>query len=124
MRKNIFLLFALFTCNSLPNKSTAQVNDSVMANAGSGKARILIINSFDAQAAKYRNNKKELFAKLADSLKSLLADQIRKDNSKEPVIIQELFPPVSDSIGAIDSLMNLYNANAVIVIKHLDAFFV
>ncbi|HET6768845.1 MAG TPA: hypothetical protein VFH08_15645, partial [Chitinophagaceae bacterium] len=85
--------------------------------------RLLIINAFDAQATDYRKNKKELFAKLADSLKSYLAHEVRKYKNKEPVIIDGLFPSISDSPGLIDSLKNVYQAKAAVIIKNLNAFF-
>ena len=86
-------------------------------------SRVLIINAFDAQAHDFRKNKKELFAKLADSLKSFLAHEIRKDKRTEPVIIHDLFPSILDSPGVIDSLKNAYHANAAIIIKKLDVLF-
>lgn len=89
-------------------------------NAGN---RILIINTFNAAATNYRKNKKELFEKLADSLQSILADRIQKENLGDPVIIRELMPPVLDSKMILDSLFNLYDTDNAIVIKQLDAYF-
>ena len=92
-------------------------------DSGATRNRTLIINAFDPHHSDYRKNKKELFGKLADSLKYLLAQNIGKDNSKEPVIIGDLLPAVLDSRSSLDSLLILYNANSAIVIKHLNAFF-
>ena len=111
--KYAFLIFILLNLSARSQPSDPSQTPS----------RVLIINAFDAQAQDFRKNKKELFVKLADSLKSFLAAEIRKDNRTEPVIIHDLFPSILDSAGVIDSLMNAYQANAVIVIKKVDVFF-
>ena len=87
------------------------------------KPVILVINSFDAHANKYRKNKKELFAELADSLKSYLAAKLIFSELGQPVILNELMPPVYGTTFKLDSLQNVYKAVFVIVIKKLDVYF-
>jgi hypothetical protein len=119
MRRLFFFIWVL----SL--KTFSQETDSVKVSTqkANTEKRILIINTYNAAATDQRKNKKELFGKLADSLQSLLAERIQKENLGEPVIIKELTPPIFDSKARLDSLFNLYSANYAIVIKKLDAYF-
>ena len=115
--------FLFFVMLLVVKFTAAQVNDSVIAAPAANKNRILIINTFDAQSNKYRKNKKELFTELADSLKSVLAVEIKSEGLSEPLIIPTSLSPIFDSKKELDSLLNLYNSNCAIVIKKLDAFF-
>jgi len=87
------------------------------------KPVILVLNSFDAHANKYRKNKKELFAELTDSLKSYLSAKLIFSELGQPVIINDLMPPVYDTTFKVDSLQNVYKAVFVIAIKKLDVYF-
>jgi hypothetical protein len=103
--------------------TAAQVVDSTIAAPATNKNRVLIINTFDVQSSRFRKNKKELFAELADSLKSVLAIEIKSLGLVEPVIIPESVFPVFDSKKELDSILILYKASFAIIIKNLDAFF-
>lgn len=118
--KNLLFIILIASTNAV-----SQSIDSVKANDPlyGVSSRILIINTFDAQATKFRKNKKQLFSELTDSLKSILAAQIRVNNLGEPIIIAGLLSPIFDSKATLDSLYKLYDATYAIVIKDLDAFF-
>jgi hypothetical protein len=112
MRRIFFLISFLLVVENLFSQSDS-----------SARKRILILHSFNAREVKSRKNKKELFEKLTDSLKSLLAIRIQKEDLGEPVIIPELIPAIFDSKTSLDSLFSLYQATDAIVIKQLDAYF-
>ena len=83
--------------------------------------RILIINAFDASQMKTRNNKKELFAELADSLKQYLRSEIRNFPNIEMVVVEELMRDNADSM--VSSLLQKYICNSAIVIDSLNVYF-
>jgi hypothetical protein len=115
--------FLFFMLLFVAEFTSAQVTDSAIAVPATNKNRVLIINIFDAGANRYRKNKKELFEELADSLKSVLAGEIKSEGLAEPVIIPESVSPVFNSKKELDSILNLYKACCAIVIEKLDAFF-
>jgi len=83
--------------------------------------RILIISSFDASSVHARHSKKELFAELADSLKSYLAEDIKVDSMTDVVVIQDIVR--SDTDRLVHSLMEEKKASKAILIRSLDAYF-
>ncbi len=83
--------------------------------------RILIINAFDASQMKARNNKKELFAELADSLKQYLQSEMRNFSSIETVVAEELVKDNTDSM--VSSLLLKYNSPGAVVINSLNVYF-
>jgi hypothetical protein len=115
-----FLFFMLLFVTEF---TSAQVTDSTIAAPAANKNRVLIINIFDAGANRYRKNKKELFEELADSLKSVLANEIKSEGLSEPVIIPKSESPIFNLKRELDSILNLYKACCAIVIEKLDAFF-
>lgn len=84
--------------------------------------RIVIINSFDAQSLKARNNKKFLFAELADSLKQMLYANLDLAVPAERIIVPELIPPQNNDSIYFD-LIRKHAATKAIVIKDLNAYF-
>jgi len=84
--------------------------------------RILIINSFDAQSIKARNNKKLLFAEMADSLKQMLYDEMDTKIPAERIVIPELINSQGNDSIYFD-LIKKHSATKAIVIKDLNAYF-
>lgn len=83
--------------------------------------RILIINAFDASQMKARNNKKELFAELADSLKQYLYREIRTYANNDAVVAEG---PLQEAAGNnIISLLQKYNCTSAVVINSLNVYF-
>ncbi len=101
-------------------KSTTRVTITNRGDSLPGK--VLILSSFDANAMKARNNKKELFEDLGVSLRQLLYDGVQKEYLLEAGIHTELFPETnSDSV--LFSLMGNNNATRAIVIRNIDIYF-
>lgn len=100
--------------------------DSIIHNTSqtdSVSANMLIINSFDAMSSKARNNKKELFRELADSLKQILYEATPPPHGGKLIVIPELISDSAVSDSIIHSAMLQNNASKAIVIKNLDAYF-
>ena len=83
---------------------------------------ILVINSFDVAAEKYRKNKKELFLELTDSLKQILYESTPAPGGKM-IIIPALLKDTIALGSTIDSLLLQNDASRAIVIMRIDAFF-
>ena len=83
--------------------------------------RILIINDFDPSNMKARDNKKELFAELADSLKQYLAKEINGYSGFEAVVSEQLFPNIEGI--SLDSLLQKYDCTSAIKINNLNVYF-
>ncbi len=83
--------------------------------------RVLIINAFDASNMKARNNKKELFAELADSLKQYLRSEMMNFSFIESVVVEELVKDNTDSM--VSSLLLKYNCPGAVVINSLNVYF-
>ena len=90
-------------------------------NTDTSGRRILIINAFDASQMKARNNKKELFAELTDSLKQYLRSEMSKYSSMEMVVVKELMRDNTDSM--ISHLLQKYNCTGAIVIDSMNVYF-
>jgi len=84
--------------------------------------KILIINSFDAQSLKTRNNKKHLFGELADSLKQMLYAEMNLRIPAERIVIPGLINAHGNDSIYFD-LINKHNATKAIVIKNVNAYF-
>ena len=82
---------------------------------------ILIINAFDASQMKARNNKKELFAELTDSLKQYLRSEMSKYSSMETAVVKELMRDNTDSM--ISHLLQKYNCTGAVLIDSLNVYF-
>jgi len=115
------LLLPVFVSHLTVN---AQENDTIQSlpSSNSLHGNILVINSFDVAAEKYRKNKKEFFLELTDSLKQILYESTPAPNGKM-IIIPELFKDTIALGDIIDSLMLQNSASKAIVIMRLDAFF-
>jgi len=102
----------------------AQENDTIQSVPSSDSlyGNILVINSFDVAAEKYRKNKKELFLELTDSLKQILYESTPAPNGKM-IIIPALFIDTITLGNIIDSLMLQNRASRAIVIMRLDTYF-
>lgn len=118
--KKLFILLCFISENIVGQDSSAIKNAKA---AEQTLPSILIVNSFDVNRLDYRKNKKVLFAELADSLKSYLSVKIISLKLGTPTIVNELMPPVYDSINHLDSLFTQYNTSTVLVIKSLNVFF-
>lgn len=85
--------------------------------------RILIINSFDVEAKKWRKNKKELFNDLSIRIKKILSEEINRRGFKEAIIVTELI----ENSGIRDSiyfqLIKDKQASGAIVIKDINVWF-
>ena len=85
--------------------------------------RLLIVNTFDAMTINARNNKKELFRDLADTLKNYLTaaawDRLRLKTTVIPGVV-----PAADSLDmAVFALMKENNTRKAIVIRSLETYF-
>lgn len=83
--------------------------------------RILIINAFDASNMKARDNKKELFAELADSLKHYLANEINGYPGFKAVVSEQLVTHLTGI--SLDSVLLKYDCTSAIKINNLNVFF-
>ena len=106
--------FCIFA-NSSPYRPEG-MQDSIPSN-------ILIINSFDAMSIKGTKNKKELFAKLADSLKQLLYDRVKVQYQVQAIIIPGILHETANSDSVLFSMMASNNSYTAIVIKKIDVYF-
>src|ERR1041385_4118988 len=97
---------------------------SIASVFAQGTQKILIINSFDAQSMKARKNKKQLFAELADSLKSMLKIEFERRQSCEVIIIPGIINNSQKKDSVYVELINKYAASKAIVINDLNAYFV
>ena len=119
-----YLLVLLMIVSALVLKAqTDSTIQSVVSQADTAQGNMLIINSFDAMSSKARQNKKELFKELADSLKQILYEAIPPPHGGKLIVIQELISDTADSNNTVQSLMLKNNASKAIVIKNLDAYF-
>ncbi|HET9746986.1 MAG TPA: hypothetical protein VFP97_14815 [Chitinophagaceae bacterium] len=87
-----------------------------------GVERIIIINSFDAQSMKARNNKKLLFGELADSLRWMLYAELDRQIPAEKLVIEELINSQGNDSIYFD-LIKKHAATKAIVIRDLNAYF-
>ena len=115
------LVFAFFIVagfhdpyNSRPAMTLARSIDSL-------SNRVLIINSFDASTLHVRHSKRELFADLADSLKSYVAEYIMQDSTIEVVVIPDVMRGDTDNL--VFSLLEEKNASKALLIRSLDVYF-
>ena len=123
MKATIYLIFLFpgilsFYCNigsSLPG-CTKCISDSPPNN-------ILIINSFDAMSIKARNNKRELFRQLTDSLKSYLAKTIKKQTGDETIVIPGVLSKTDNPDSLIFALMEQNNARKAILVLSNEVYF-
>lgn len=85
--------------------------------------RVLIINSFDAMSTKERNNKKDLFRELTDSLVIYLSNRISAMQGYEPVIIPNILSKADNLDRNVVDLIKEKNAFKAIVVWSLNAHF-
>lgn len=83
--------------------------------------RILIINDFDASKMKARDNKKELFAELADSLKQYLAKEINGYSGFKAVVSEQFVTNITGI--SLDSVLQKYDCTSAIKINSLNVYF-
>lgn len=113
------LFVAAIICfhESSANKITA----GIKYNSDTLPGSILIINSFDAMSINARNNKRELFARLTDSLKTWLAKKIKEQTGHETIVIPGILQGNTDSL--IYSLISENKSTKAILIRSLEAYF-
>ena len=119
MKMTFVLLFTLcfmpLVGSSMPGAIHTNKPDSL-------PGKVLIINSFDANAMKARKNKKELFADLAENLKQLLYEGVQKAYLIDAGLLPELFPGTyNDSL--VFSVMRNNGATKAIIIRNIDVHF-
>lgn len=119
--KFIFLFFNLIICatSNLSGQDTLHTKPVTP----SANNRILIINSFDAQALEARKNKKALFGELAESLKQMLKSEISQHISGEIEIVRDFISNSSGNDSIYFELIKKHSATIAIVIKSLNAYF-
>jgi hypothetical protein len=118
------LFIFLLTCiGHFSNVSPSSLPKTIEYNCDSLPNHLLIVNAFDAMALHLRNNKKELFRDLADSLKSYLYHDIIYRDEGQPVIFADLLTGASATDSAIIRLMAQNGASKSIVIRSLNVFF-
>lgn len=110
------LLFTAFWL--IGSSSSARSAVTASDTAGHG---ILVMNAFDARDTKYRNNKKELFAELADSLKNYLYEELAPNNEKGVTILPEL--QTNTSSGYLQTVLDQHGADIILAILSLNVFF-
>lgn len=123
MKSFIILPVLILVLGSFRDSKTDKNNLKVHCVSDSLQGAILVINSFDAMSIKARNNKKDLFRELTESLSGYLSEEIKKQTEYNPVVI----PGVIDKMGNLDSLvfslMKENNADKAILIWSLDTYF-
>lgn len=88
--------------------------------------RIILVNTVEVQAAKYRDNKEELFGSLLKELIVQMGREIRNRSSVESIPLPELTKasPVKESRDTlIRSMMQDHVASDAIVITAFDVYF-
>ena len=112
------LVFGGFRNNATNNQiiKTPCLTDSLQGT-------ILVINSFDAMSIKTRNNKKDLFRELTDSLTSYLSISIKEQTELLPVVIPDILHKTSGLDSLVYSLLKENNAEKAILIWSLDTRF-
>ena len=117
------LVFILALADGTPLLAAGQfINSAGRSNRETDT--ILVINSFDAMGIKARKNKQELFRDLADTLRSYLSDEIKKQTGKEAVVIAGILPPGNKLDSVVFSLMRENNADKAILIWSVDTYFI
>ena len=110
-----FILIYCFDCFSMPSSGNLSTQDS-------GKHKILIISSYDAQSIKARKNKKALFAELVTTLQNDLAAEIASKTRYEPVVISATLTGKNDD-SLLSSLLQKNKPAKTIIIKAFDIWF-
>lgn len=109
----LFISFGLLLSESYASGNNQRTDTS--------SSRILIINAFDASKMKARDNKKELFAELADSLKQYLAKEINGYSGFKAVVSEQLVTNITDI--SLDSVLQKYDCTSAIKINSLNVYF-
>jgi hypothetical protein len=121
MKIAIWLLLPVLVSHLTGRAQETDTNSSIRPT-DSLHGNILVINSYDVMAQKYRKSKKELFLELVDSLKQILYESTPAPNGKM-IIIPALLKDTITLATMVDSLMVQNSASRAIVIMELDAYF-
>jgi hypothetical protein len=105
----------------LPSDKSFEKNPSI--HTINNIDRLLIINSFDANAKKSRKNKKELFNDLSIRIRTILSEEINRRGFREAVIIEELIENSTGQDSIYFQLMKSKQASGAIVIKDINVWF-
>ncbi len=93
-----------------------------VTNKHQTNSKVLIMNAFDASRMNTRNKKKELFAKLSDSLTRMLVNDVQSLFNAEGIIHSTLITgPNRDSV--VFAFIKEYKADRAIVIDTMNVFF-
>jgi hypothetical protein len=104
MKKLLLILTLLNAVSEVP----------VQAQSGKQDQLILVVNCFDVSGTRFRNNKKELLAGLADSIRFQLSEKINVSGAGKAVNIEQTV-----STAMIDSLLRQHDAAAAIAILNI-----
>lgn len=110
------IVFILIGAGILQGPVKKQGQDQPLAG------KMLIINSFNASATEGRKNKKELFARLTDSLEQILAHEVRTQYEIEVEVLPGLFAP-SENDSTMIAMLTEHAATKLVVIRDLDVYF-
>ncbi|HZJ58825.1 MAG TPA: hypothetical protein VFD24_01060 [Chitinophagaceae bacterium] len=120
MRSSL-LVFVFFIVAGFHDRYNSRPAMTLARSIDSLSNRVLIINSFDASTLHVRHSKRELFADLADSLKSYVAEYIMQDSTIEVVVIPDVMRGDTDNL--VFSLLEEKNASKALLIRSLDVYF-
>ena len=119
--RKFFILLMMAGILALKTEATPGIQYATESDSLDGN--MLIINSYDPASLKMRNNKKELFSQLVDSLKQVLYEATPPPKGGKLIIVAELIPDTPGSDSIIQSIMVQHSASRAIVIKKINAFF-
>jgi len=83
--------------------------------------KIILLNSYDVAAKKYRDNKEQLFLQLIDTMMYWAGKRINDNTGVETEVIRGYTPANSDS--SISSLITFHNASHAISVSYFDVSF-
>jgi len=121
MRSSLLPVLVLFVVAGFHDPHNSRRSMTLVRSIDSLSNRVLIINSFDASTLHARHSKRELFADLADSLKSYLAQLIRQDSTIEVIVIPDIMRGDTDNL--VFSLLEEKKASKALLIRSMDAYF-
>jgi hypothetical protein len=98
------------------NKNRETVHDTVPGST-------LIVNAFDAGAVKARKNKKELFYKLADTLKYMIKAEMQRNSQRMVDIAGQPYFNMSLADSGIYTLIRQNQSAYAVVIKECNVYF-
>lgn len=120
----IFLLAVFFSACTAPTRLlNYSAKTSPVYPLETIPEKILILNTYDIAAKKFRDNKEELFISLTNDLMNRAAKNLNEKQQIKTEVIQGYTNTNENSDETIKNLLQKYNATHAIVIRSFDVFF-